>query len=190
MNWFTSLIVLAIVVLLTWLAISYQASLSENSSHEHHEADHSTHDDHSTQQDHHAEVEALNTLAPVEPLHSPVPEPAPEPASAAVMAAPSETLETKHAEEPILEPVKPDDLVIIEGIGPKISGVLQSAGIQTFSQLAGLDAEKIKEILGAADARLARIADPTSWPAQAKMAAAGEFDALKAFQDQLKGGRN
>jgi hypothetical protein len=31
--------------------------------------------------------------------------------------------------------------------------------------------------------------DPTTWPAQAKLAAAGKWDELKAMQDNLKGGR-
>lgn len=36
-------------------------------------------------------------------------------------------------------PVVPDDLVIIEGIGPKIAALLKSNGIATFAQLADVD---------------------------------------------------
>jgi predicted flap endonuclease-1-like 5' DNA nuclease len=57
----------------------------------------------------------------------------------------------------------PDDLQRIEGIGPKISGLLQAAGIT--------------------------IADPATWPEQARLAAAGRWDELEILQEELKGGR-
>lgn len=86
-------------------------------------------------------------------------------------------------------PVTHDDLVVIEGIGPKIAGVLNAAGIQTFAQLAETDPETIRKILFDADPRLARLGDPATWPAQARLAAAGDMPGLQAFQDSLKGGR-
>ena len=81
----------------------------------------------------------------------------------------------------------PDDLTRIEGIGPKISGLLQAAGITTFAQLAATDVSRLKQIL--TEAGLAALADPSTWAEQAKLAAAGEWDALKALQGKLKGGR-
>ncbi len=80
----------------------------------------------------------------------------------------------------------PDDLKRIEGIGPKISGVLQAAGITTFRQLATADVDRLSQIIREADIRLA---DATTWPEQARLAAAGEWDALEKLQDELKGGR-
>jgi DNA-directed RNA polymerase subunit beta' len=80
----------------------------------------------------------------------------------------------------------PDDLAIVEGIGPKIASLFQAAGINTFAQLAATDVERLRQILRAADIR---IADPTTWPEQARLAAAGEWDKLKALQEQLRGGR-
>lgn len=89
--------------------------------------------------------------------------------------------------EPVLsEPMNPDDLTVIEGIGPKIKSVLNAAGISSFTQLASLDAEKIKEILTAGGIRLA---ETTTWPEQARLATLGKKDELKAYQDTLKGGR-
>ena len=79
-----------------------------------------------------------------------------------------------------------DDLEVIEGIGPKIAGVLQAAGISTFAQLAATDVARLIEILQAAGLRLA---GAESWPEQAKLAAEGDWDALKELQDRLKGGR-
>ena len=86
-------------------------------------------------------------------------------------------------------PAVPDDLKVIEGIGPKIAGVLNAAGIVSFQQLADLSPARILEILGNADPRLLRLADPATWPQQARLAAAGAWDELQKLTDQLKGGR-
>lgn len=80
-----------------------------------------------------------------------------------------------------------DDLKVIEGIGPSISGLLQSQGITTFRQLADTPIERLDEILRQADLR--RLADPGTWPEQARMAAEGRMDDLIAFQRTLKAGR-
>ncbi len=87
---------------------------------------------------------------------------------------------------PPAEPVQPDDLKHIEGIGPKIECVFQAAGIQTFAQLAASDVAHLRDILQAADIR---IADPATWPEQATLAAQEEWEALETLQGQLKGGR-
>jgi predicted flap endonuclease-1-like 5' DNA nuclease len=91
----------------------------------------------------------------------------------------------KHAQQPAA-PVKPDDLKVIEGIGPKISSVLQAAGLATFKQLAGADVSHLDQILKNEGLRLA---DPSTWPDQAKLAAEGKWEQLKTLQDSLKGGR-
>jgi predicted flap endonuclease-1-like 5' DNA nuclease len=83
----------------------------------------------------------------------------------------------------------PDDLRRIEGIGPKISRVLQAAGITTFAQLAAAQVDEIERILEAEDPRLGRLADPGTWPEQARLAADGDWEELVALQAQLKGGR-
>lgn len=85
-----------------------------------------------------------------------------------------------------VEPPPPDDLKIIEGIGPKISSVLQAAGITTLAQLAVTDVERLKDILKEANIRLGY---PDTWPEQAGLAAEGKWDKLTALQDSLKGGR-
>jgi NADH-quinone oxidoreductase subunit I len=83
----------------------------------------------------------------------------------------------------------PDDLKRIEGIGPRISGVLAAAGIATFAQLADVEVDRIKQILEEADPNLLRLADPTTWPRQARLAATGKWEALERYQEKLKGGR-
>jgi small subunit ribosomal protein S1 len=81
-----------------------------------------------------------------------------------------------------------DDLKKIEGIGPKIESLLHEGGIKTYDQLASSEADAVKEILTAAGSRY-KMHDPTTWPEQAKMAAAGEWDKLKEWQDALQGGK-
>ncbi len=92
------------------------------------------------------------------------------------------------APAPVVETTTPDDFKKIEGIGPKIAGLLVDAEILTFAQLAETPVEKVKEILAAAGSRYA-IHDPSTWGKQAKMAAAGDWDALKKWQDELDGGK-
>ena len=77
---------------------------------------------------------------------------------------------------------KADDLKKIEGIGPKIAEIFNNAGINTFAELASAKNDKLKEILAAAGSRYAS-KNPDSWSKQAKMAADGKWDELKAWQD-------
>jgi predicted flap endonuclease-1-like 5' DNA nuclease len=98
---------------------------------------------------------------------------APVPAEEATAAAPA-------------MPPQPDDLTIMEGIGPKIASVLAAAGVTTFAQLAAADVDWLREVMLAAGLRLA---DPTTWPEQSRLAAAGDWEGLKELQGQLKGGR-
>ena len=92
----------------------------------------------------------------------------------------------EEVEEP--EEVEPDDLTAIEGVGPKIDGILKAAGFQTFAQLAQADVEKLREVLAEAGSRY-KLAVPDTWPEQAALAAKGEWDALEELQDALSGGR-
>ena len=80
-----------------------------------------------------------------------------------------------------------DDLKKIEGIGPKIAGLLNDADIKTFEDLSKASEKKLADILQEAGARF-RLAKPKTWQEQAKLAAAGKMDELKKLQDELKGG--
>ncbi|WP_108246343.1 30S ribosomal protein S2 [Muricauda brasiliensis] len=93
----------------------------------------------------------------------------------------------KKAEAAPKKEAKADDLTKIEGIGPKAAEALVESGITTYAELAKTDADDIKETLTEASSTLAHL-DPTSWPKQAKMAADGEWDELKEWQDSVKGG--
>lgn len=81
-----------------------------------------------------------------------------------------------------------DDLTKIEGIGPKIEHLLNEAGILNFAQLASADRDTIKSILEKGGPQF-KMHEPKTWPKQAQLADKAEWNELKAYQDELLGGR-
>ncbi len=81
-----------------------------------------------------------------------------------------------------------DDLTEIEGIGPKIAGLLAENGIGSFSRLAKSRLEELQRILESGGPHF-RLANPSSWPEQAKFAAASDWAGLRNLQGQLSRGR-
>ena len=82
----------------------------------------------------------------------------------------------------------PQDLKVVEGIGPKIESILKEGGIADWRALARANQESLTAILAAAGTRY-RLASPVNWPDQAALAAAGDWKGLKEYQRQLKLGR-
>lgn len=82
-----------------------------------------------------------------------------------------------------------DDLKIVEGIGPKIEELCHKAGIKTWKELSETSVERLREILDAAGPNY-QIHDPGTWPKQAGMAADGQWDELKKWQDELDAGKS
>ena len=80
-----------------------------------------------------------------------------------------------------------DDLELIEGIGPKIAGLLNDAGISTFDALAKADAAKLHAVLEAAGSKF-NMAKPETWPEQAALAAAADWAAFDKLTTELVGG--
>ena len=91
------------------------------------------------------------------------------------------------AEVPAIVRDSADDLEKIEGIGPKIAQVFAKAGIVTFAQLAETPVERLQALLKSAGPRFASH-NPTTWPEQAKLAAAGDWDAFNKLTDELVAG--
>ena len=85
-----------------------------------------------------------------------------------------------------LDSVK-DDLTKIEGIGPKIQGLLNADGIWSFNQLANAPKVRLQKILDDAGPAYT-IHKPRTWSAQAKLADEGSWEDLEHWQNQLKGG--
>jgi predicted flap endonuclease-1-like 5' DNA nuclease len=84
--------------------------------------------------------------------------------------------------------MNPNDLKVVEGIGPKIEDLLKADGIHNWSELAAASTDRIQAVLDAAGDNF-RLANPGSWARQAAMAAAGDWVELKALQNELQGGK-
>ena len=82
----------------------------------------------------------------------------------------------------------PDDLTKIEGIGKKIAELLAAENIETFKDLSKTSTKKLKNILEVAGSKF-NVHDPSSWPKQAKLAAAGKWAELKELQNELIAGK-
>ena len=88
----------------------------------------------------------------------------------------------------VLKRWKQDDLKAVEGIGPKIEGLLKADGIDTWRKLANSSVDTIQAILTKAGKRY-KLADPATWPKQSEMCADGRWDDLQEYQDFLQGGK-
>ncbi len=93
-----------------------------------------------------------------------------------------------NAQDVAASDVEPEDLTKIEGVGPKIAEVLNANGVLNYIQLANTNPTLIKEWLTNAEGNFAAHT-PDTWPKQAELAANGEWDELKAWQDELDGGK-
>ncbi len=83
----------------------------------------------------------------------------------------------------------PENLRVVEGVGPKIEQLLKDAGITNWTLLSQTKPERLSEILAEAGDRY-RLADPSTWPRQAELAAAGKWQELADYQDYLQGGKD
>lgn len=76
-----------------------------------------------------------------------------------------------EAKAPAAPQVRPDNLKRVNGIGPKIEKLLKDNGITTFAQLAQTEVSRIQALLDEVEYTLA---DPATWPEQARQLAAGK----------------
>ena len=81
-----------------------------------------------------------------------------------------------------------NNLRTIEGIGPKIEGLLNTEGIFTFQQLADAPQATLTAILAAAGPRY-KMHNPATWSQQAALAAAGKTAELAKLKAELKEGK-
>jgi len=123
---------------------------------------------------------------PVEQVEAP--QPVAETVSVQTETVPVVEEPTPVAAEPKAKSAKGDDLKIIEGIGPKIAELLVADGINSFEALANASQEQLHAVLEKGGSRY-KMHDPGTWPQQAALASKGEWDALKALQESLKGGK-
>jgi len=151
-----------------------------------------------------AKKPAAKKVAPA-PAPKPVPAPAPAPKPVEQVTPPVEDTRTPDVdatpvqavaavpagtkiELPSGKKIKQDDLKMVEGIGPKIEGLLHDIGITTWRMLADAPLEKVQEMLDAAGPRY-RIHNPATWSQQAELAADAKWEELEKLQDELDGGK-
>lgn len=83
--------------------------------------------------------------------------------------------------------VTPDDLTLIDGIGPTIADLCSGIGITTWRDLASTEVSLLRTMLHDAGPRF-RSHDPSSWPEQARLLDGGHWEELRALQEQTGGG--
>lgn len=81
-----------------------------------------------------------------------------------------------------------DDLTVIEGIGPKIAELCHGIGIRTWTDLAETEVSLLRTMLTDAGQRF-KAHDPSTWPQQAALLAAGSWEAFRELTERLDGGR-
>lgn len=102
-------------------------------------------------------------------------------------ASDSAAVEENPAARITTKPTGDDDLTLIEGIGPVYRDALHKGGVTTFAGLSALDRDAIDALLKTVGAR--RSMTTATWQQQAQLAAKGDWEALKALQASLTGGR-
>lgn len=121
----------------------------------------------------------------------PAVEEAPVVAAAAPAPAKEEKPKTSKSQKitlPSGKKIKQDDLKVVEGIGPKIEGLLNAADIKTWADLADAPQEKVQAVLDEAGSRY-RMHNPATWAKQAVLARDKKWAELEEYQDKLDGGK-
>jgi large subunit ribosomal protein L21 len=80
-----------------------------------------------------------------------------------------------------------DDIEMIEGVGPKIAGLLRDANLGTFEAISKASIEQLKAALEAGGSKF-NIAKPDTWAEQAALAAKGDWAAFDKLTEELVGG--
>lgn len=125
------------------------------------------------------ELDHAPASAPIIPPAPPEIEPEPEPApDLPAMEEPVAEAEPKPEPEPVQAPSpflaapngEPDNLMLIKGVGPKLSDMLHELGVFHFAQIAAWDVDQVSEVdsqLGNFKGRVSR----DRWVDQARMLA-------------------
>jgi predicted flap endonuclease-1-like 5' DNA nuclease len=104
-----------------------------------------------------------------------------------VVAPPPPGIDLAAAKRAGFEMKSVDDIVIIEGIGPRIAELFHKRGIRTFAQIAAMTPAQIQPILDEGGPHF-RMANPETWPEQAELAMHNRWAALRSLHDVLVAG--
>ena len=83
------------------------------------------------------------------------------------------------------ENIRPDDLEVVIGIGPKIAKLLMNRGITTWKSLSETASNYLEAILHEDGGERFRIHNPASWPHQALLLHEGRWDEFRELRDKL-----
>ena len=81
-----------------------------------------------------------------------------------------------------------DDLLRIEGIGPKINEILTAGGVRTFRRLAAMPEDRVRSIVN--DGGVSFVPSANTWAAQAALLRDGDESGFQALVDRLVAGRD
>jgi predicted flap endonuclease-1-like 5' DNA nuclease len=101
-----------------------------------------------------------------------------------IKSVPAKPKAPKKAKETVVT----DDLTKIEGIVKKVAALLAAENIKTYKDLSKCTIKKLQLLLDGAGSKFS-IYNPATWPKQAKLAAAGNWEELGKMQEEMKGTR-
>ena len=84
--------------------------------------------------------------------------------------------------------IVPDDLKLVEGIGPKIAEHLGRHGLRTWNEVARAKPEEIRKVLDEAGDRF-QSHDPSSWPKQCRLMVEQRWEELRKYQIKMQRAR-
>lgn len=84
--------------------------------------------------------------------------------------------------------IAPDDLQLVEGIGPKIAEHLAKHGLKTWTDLAAAKPAQLRKVLDSGGDRF-QLHDPTHWPEQCKLMVENRWEELRKYQRKLSNAR-
>ncbi len=128
-----------------------------------------------------ADPKLQKTSRPAKTIIAPIPVPIVKPTPA---VEPKALIDWKEVATTFGKKIKPDDHKIVEGIGPKIEKLLRKNKITTWVQLANTPIKVLQAILDTAGTAYS-LAEPASWPSQARLASMSEWKTLKKLQEKL-----
>jgi predicted flap endonuclease-1-like 5' DNA nuclease len=118
----------------------------------------------------------------------PEPQPDQPPRFAATTEQAAAALDLTGAAAIVGAKVRLDDLKLVEGIGPKIEDLCHGIGIRSWAELSITEVSLLRTMLADAGPRF-KTHDPSTWPEQARLLAAGRWAEFKALTERLHGGR-
>jgi predicted flap endonuclease-1-like 5' DNA nuclease len=125
-------------------------------------------------------VKADNTIVLTKAASSPAQAPAPE-SNVTITKPATASAAISSGSNKSIAGIAPDNLQIIEGIGPKMESVLKENGIDSLSQLANKTIPDLQGILNKYGNKY-KIIQPATWVEQAKLAAEGKVSELITLQ--------